>query len=52
MDFPLKSSLDEIFSQLILGSPNIQLASPRKVLFRGERTGEISSYVAGWLGEG
>jgi len=49
MDFPLKSSLDEIFSQLILGSPNTQLASPRKVLFRGERTGEISSYVAGWL---
>jgi len=26
-----------------------QHVSPRKVLFRGERTGEISSYVAGWL---
>ncbi len=27
----------------------VPLASPRKVLFQEERTGEICSYVAGWL---
>ena len=40
------SPLEEILLQLTLdGVP----ASPKKVLFRGERAGEISSYVAGWM---
>ena len=49
MDLALRTSIDEIFSQLTLGGPNIQLAFPRKVLFWGEGTGGISSYVAGWM---
>ena len=42
--FQRKNSLDEIFSQLVRGDLHAQ-----KILFRGERVGEISSYVAGWL---
>jgi len=49
MDFPLSVSFDEIFSQLALSNPGEKPVSPRKVLFWGERVGEISSYVAGWL---
>ena len=46
MDFPLKTSIDEILVQFSLsGSP----VSPKKVLFWGEGAGEISSYVAGWM---
>jgi hypothetical protein len=53
MHFPIKYSFDEILLELIRIGPPAQPVSPRKVLFRGERTGEISSYVAGWLvGEG
>jgi len=53
MDFPLSVSFDEIFSQLALSNPGEKPISPRKILFWGERTGEIASYVAGWLaGEG
>ena len=44
MDLPIKSSLDEILSQLALMHP-----FPKKVLFWGEEAGEISSYVAGWM---
>jgi len=46
MDLPVESSLDQILSQLTLTGPPVL---PRKVLFWGERAGEISSYVAGWL---
>ena len=50
---PGDQDIDEILAQLTLVEPPAQPVSPRKVLFRGERTGEISSYVAGWLvGEG
>jgi len=53
MHFSIKHSFDEILLELIRIKPPAQPVSPRKVLFRGERTGEISSYVAGWLvGEG
>ena len=38
----LPLTLDEVLSQ-------VESYRPRKVLFRGERTGEISSYVAGWM---
>ncbi len=38
----LPLTLDEVLSQ-------VQSVTPRKVLFWGERVGEISSYVAGWL---
>src|SRR4030042_4244603 len=40
--FPLGLSLDEALSQ-------VQAGSQRKILFGGEETGEISSYVAGWM---
>jgi hypothetical protein len=49
MDFPLSIFFDEIFSQLALSNPGERPLSPQKVLFWGERTGEIASYVAGWL---
>jgi hypothetical protein len=49
MEFPLRISLDEIFSQLALTGPNDQSDLPRKILFWGEGAGEISSYVAGWM---
>ena len=49
MDYPIKQSFDEILLQLTGANPSTQPVSPRKVLFWGERTGEISSYVAGWL---
>jgi hypothetical protein len=46
MYFPLKTSIDEILVQFSLsGSP----VSPKKILFWGERAGEISSYVTGWM---
>jgi hypothetical protein len=49
MDLPIRNSFDEILLQLIrIGQP-AQPLFPRKVLFWGERAGEISSYVAGWL---
>ena len=51
--FQRKNSFDEILAQLTLAGSPARPVSPRKVLFRGDRTGEISSYVAGWLvGEG
>ena len=40
--FPLGISLDEALS-------HVQSGSLRKVLFGGEGSGEISSYVAGWM---
>ena len=43
--FRRKHSFDEVLLQLM----RVNLSAPRKVLFRGERAGEISSYVAGWL---
>lgn len=46
MDLPAESSLDQILSQLTLTGPPI---SPRKILFWGDRAGDISSYAAGWL---
>jgi hypothetical protein len=49
MEFPLRISLDEIFSQLALTGPNDRSDLPRKILFWGEGAGEISSYVAGWM---
>jgi hypothetical protein len=49
MGLPIRHSFDEILLQLTrIGLP-AQPVSPRKVLFWGERVGEISSYVAGWL---
>ncbi|MGD0916406.1 MAG: hypothetical protein ABSB22_08110 [Thermodesulfobacteriota bacterium] len=42
MDLPLITSLDEVLLQ-------VQAGFPRKVLFWGERAGEISSYVTGWM---
>jgi hypothetical protein len=49
MDYPIKQSFDEILLQLIGARLTAQPVSPRKVLFWSERTGEFSSYVAGWL---
>ena len=49
MRYPIKNSFDEILAQLTLVGPPAQPLSPQKVLFWGERGGEISSYVAGWL---
>jgi hypothetical protein len=49
MDLPIKSSLDEILSQLTLADPPVSPAFPRKVLFWGDGVGGISSYVAGWM---
>jgi hypothetical protein len=45
MHLPIKHSFDEILLQLT----QVDLSAPPKVLFWGERAGEISSYVAGWL---
>jgi hypothetical protein len=45
MHLPIKHSFDEILLQLM----RFGLSAPRKVLFWGEKAGEISSYVAGWL---
>jgi hypothetical protein len=42
MDWPLLTSLDEILLQ-------VQMDLPGKVLFWGERSGALSSYVAGWM---
>jgi hypothetical protein len=42
VEFPLRVSLDEVLSQ-------VELSPPTKVLFGGEGTGAISSYVAGWM---
>ena len=42
MDSSISISLDEILLQ-------VETCSPKKVLFYGEGTGEISSYVAGWM---
>jgi hypothetical protein len=49
MDLPLRIALDEIFFQLALTGPNGPPVLPGKVLFWGERAGEISSYIAGWM---
>jgi len=43
---PVNYSLDEILSHLILTGPPVL---PSKVLFWGEGTGEISSYITGWM---
>jgi len=40
------SPLDEILSIITLSGPSV---SPKKALFRGEGTGGIASYVAGWM---
>ncbi len=40
------SRLDEILTRFTMGGVS---ASPKKVLFRGEGTGGIASYVAGWM---
>ncbi|OGQ10868.1 MAG: hypothetical protein A2026_10840 [Deltaproteobacteria bacterium RBG_19FT_COMBO_46_12] len=51
--FLRKNSFDETLLQLTRVGLPAQPLSSRKVLFWGERTGEIASYVAGWLaGEG
>jgi hypothetical protein len=47
--FRRKDSFDEMLLQLTRVGLPAQPVSPRKVLFWGERIGEISSYVAGWL---
>jgi hypothetical protein len=49
MDYPIKNVFDEILLRLTRVGLPAQPVSPRKVLFCGERTGEISSYVAGWM---
>jgi hypothetical protein len=49
MDYLLKNSFDEVLSQLTRAGLSTQPITPQKVLFLGERAGEISSYVAGWL---
>jgi hypothetical protein len=49
MDYLLKNSFDEVLSQLTQTGLSTQPITPQKVLFWGERAGEISSYVAGWL---
>jgi hypothetical protein len=49
MNYPIKKSFDDILLQLTESRLTAPPAFPRKVLFWGERTGEISSYVAGWL---
>ena len=49
MDLPIRNSFDEILLQLTQVGLSTQALFPRKVLFWGERAGEISSYVAGWL---
>jgi len=51
MNYPIKQSFDEILLQLTRVRPPDEPAFPRKVLIRGERAGELSSYVAGWLAE-
>jgi hypothetical protein len=45
----MKDSFDEILLQLTRVDLPAPPVFPRKILFQGERTGEISSYVAGWL---
>ena len=47
--FRIENSFDEMLLQLTRVGLPAQPVSPRKVLFRGERIGEISSYVAGWM---
>ncbi len=49
MHLPIEHSFDEILLQLTRTGLSAQPSFPRKVLFWGERAGEISSYVAGWL---
>jgi hypothetical protein len=49
MHLPIKHSFDEILLQLTQVGLSAHPAFLRKVLFWGERAGEISSYVAGWL---
>jgi len=58
MDFKLRTPNSEFrtvsqrkhsFDEILLQLTRVDLSTPRKVLFWGERAGEISSYVAGWL---
>ena len=50
---PIKHSFDEILLELTRIGLSTPPPSPRKVLVWGEKAGEISSYVAGWMaGEG
>jgi hypothetical protein len=49
VDLLQKNSFDEILLQLTRVGLPAQPLSVKKVLFWGERAGEISSYVAGWL---
>ncbi len=51
MDLPLRTSLDDILSRLIPTGPLTEPGLLRKVLFSGEGTEEIASYVAGWMAE-
>jgi hypothetical protein len=44
-----KVSLDEVFAGLILNGPQVPSGLRPKVLFRGERTSGIASYLAGWM---
>jgi hypothetical protein len=46
MNFPLKTLFDEI---LVLFSLSGSPVFPKKLLLWGEKAGEISSYVAGWM---
>lgn len=49
VDWIQKNSFDEILLRLIQVALPAQLIPSRKVFFWGERVGEISSYVTGWL---
>jgi len=49
MHLSIQHSFNEILLQLTRVGLPAQPVSPRKVLFWGEGTGEISSYVAGWM---
>jgi hypothetical protein len=49
MHLPIKHLFDEVLLQLTRVGLPAHPFSQRKVLFWGERAGEISSYVAGWL---
>jgi hypothetical protein len=49
MDLSLRTSLDEILSRLIPTDPLNESDLLRRVLFGGEGTEEIASYVAGWM---
>lgn len=49
MGHSLNLSFDEILLHLFFNNQSKNPVSPEKVIFWGERAGEISSYVTGWL---